>query len=93
VLADKSHSICSTCWRVCRRPQDGADSKGKVRGRGSSIAKAYLVDDGLGESLTHGVRFLQGLVGEEAVEVVGEVERGPRGHGFVTGRYGLLWGL
>lgn len=31
-------------------------------------------------------------MGEEAGEVVGEVERGPRGHGFVMGRYGLLWG-
>lgn len=78
---------------MCRRRRDGADSAGTVRGRGSSIGNAYLVDDGLGESLTHGVRFLRGLVGEEAGEVVGEVERGPRGHGFVMRRYGLLWGV
>lgn len=89
----------SAGWRTgeanCTRPLGCA---GVVEGRqtpgagaGSSIGPTYLVDYGLGESLTHGVWLLRGLVGVEGGEL--KVERGPvRGHRFVVGGLVLLWG-
>ena len=56
-----------------------------------SIGQTYLVDDGLGESLAHGVRFLRGLVGEKGSELVVERRR-VRGHRFVVG-VRWLWGV
>jgi hypothetical protein len=51
----------------------------------------YLVDDGLRESLTHVVRFLGGLVGEEGCEVEGQ-GLCLCGHVFV-GSTVVLWGI
>jgi hypothetical protein len=56
-------------------PTAVVEADAAVRGRGG-IDKTYLVHYGLRESLTHRVRFLRGLVGEEAGEVVG-VRKGP----------------
>lgn len=70
------------------------NKKRQVRGRGSSIEGTYLFNYGLGESLTHTVRFLRGLVGEKAGEVVVVVSsRCPREHRFVMRRYGVVWGV
>jgi hypothetical protein len=63
-----------------------------VRGRGG-IDKTYLVHYGLRESLTHRVRFLRGLVGEETSEVVLK-RSGPQGHVFVwCGAMEAGWGV
>lgn len=43
--------------------------RSKVRGWGNSIESKYLVDYGLGECLTHNVRFLGGLVREEGRDI------------------------
>jgi hypothetical protein len=66
----------------------GDTARRRGAGAGGCIDKTYLVHYGFRESLTHRVRFLRGLVGEEAGEVRGG-RRGPRGHRFAMRRYGV----
>jgi hypothetical protein len=67
----------------------GEDHDGPVRGRGRDIGDTYLVHDRLRECLTHVVRFLERLVGEEACGV-GEFHSVGRGHGFVIRLSGVV---
>ena len=71
----------------------GGGKKDTVRGRGwaAALGGNYLVDDGLGECLTHVVRYLGGLVGKEGKESEGRRGRGCE-HRIAGSVEGGVWG-
>lgn len=94
---NKSQYIASNgSWCASLQPSGEAAARCTTEaahsaGAGNEFEGNYLVDDGLGECLTHVVRFLGELVGEEVGDAV--VERACLlSHRFPTGHYGVMWG-